>query len=192
MQSGASLGGQASSGTRTGPIQGNTSTTAARRALGVVDYLTLAAIGLVVVLVSLPRLRAFALRENERDAVHMLRLLAGDALRHGEVLRAGGLGALLASNDAHRVRLEDLELVEGGRLRRHGYLFDAREAAPGRWVLRAWPWDHGHTGVGAFQIAPGGALHGHRNADGRLSGPGAPPPALLDPAAAGWVVMRDE
>ncbi|MFO1009913.1 MAG: hypothetical protein U1F29_07615 [Planctomycetota bacterium] len=194
MQSGATLGGPASaSGERT--VQGAQASqegARARRTLGLVDYLTLAAIGLVVVLVSLPRLRAFALRENEQDAMQMLRLLANDAVKHPDVLRAGGLGALLAANDAHRVRLEDLELVEQGRLRRHGYLFDAREAAPGRWVLRAWPWDHGHTGLGAFEIVPGGALHGFANPDGAISGPANPPAPLADPAAAGWTRMAEE
>jgi hypothetical protein len=161
----------------------------ARRGLSAVDYLSLCAIGLVVVLVSLPRLRAFALRENERDALRMLRVLGEDASKHGTVLGAGGLGALLAANDGHRVRLEDLELVDHGRLRRHGYLFDAAELAPGRWVLRAWPWEHGRTGVGVFQLTPGGDVHGFANPAGGFSGPNRPPPPLADPGAAGWVAM---
>lgn len=163
-----------------------------RRGLTAVDYLSLCAIGIVVVLVSLPRLRAFALRENERDALRMLRVLGADASTHGAVLRAGGLGALLAVNDGHRVRLEDLELVDHGRLRRHGYLFDAAELAPGRWVLRAWPWEHGRTGVGAFQLVPGSEVQGYANPGGGFSGPNRPPPALADPRAAGWVAMPAE
>lgn len=168
------------------------SETASRRGLSAVDYLSLCAIGIVVVLVSLPRLRAFALRENERDALRMLRVLGADAAAHGAVLRAGGLGALLAANDGHRVRLEDLELVEQGRLRRHGYLFDAAELEPGRWVLRAWPWEHGRTGVGAFQLVPGAEVHGFANPAGGFSGPNRPPPALADPRTAGWVNVPAE
>lgn len=163
----------------------------ASRQLTLVDYATLLAIGLVVVLVSLPRLRAFALRENELDALRMLRLLASDARAVGPVMHAGGLGALLATHGDHRVRLEDLELVEGGRLRRHGYLFDAVPlvGATGAesWVLRAWPWEHARTGLGAFEIVPGGEVHGWANDDGAFSGPASAPPALLEPRHAGWV-----
>jgi len=161
-----------------------------RRGLRALDYLTLTAIGVVVVLVSLPRLRAFALRENEQDAMRTLRILSNDAVQHAPRLGAGGLGALLATNDTHRVRLDDLEVLGDGRLRRHGYLFDAAETAPGRWQLRAWPWEHEHSGRGAFQQAPGGQLYRWANADGAFSGPARPPPALADPAGAGWSAVR--
>lgn len=191
------------------PAPSQRRTHVASRPLTLVDYATLLAIGLVVVLVSLPRLRAFALRENELDALRMLRVLASDARALGPVMHAGGLGALLATHGDHRVRFEDLELVDGGRLRRHGYLFDAVPVAvPGlaagdgrlaardahgasiavqRWVLRAWPWEHGRTGLGAFEILPGGEVHGCANDDGAFSGPFGAPPPLLEPAQAGWV-----
>lgn len=183
-------------------------TYAEQRTLTLTDYLTLFAIALVVVLVSLPRLRAFALRENELDAVRMLRLLARDASEVQDfagVARAGGLGALLATRTEHRVRLEDLELVGDGRLRRHGYLFDAQpvlvpgaDGAPGapveRWVLRAWPWEHARTGLGAFEVFPGGEVHGHANTDGAFSGPLAPPAGFggersSGASSGGWVKM---
>lgn len=172
----------------------NTATPAVKRrfALSLADAGTLCAIGVVVVLVSLPKLRAFAVRENEFDALRALRLLGADAAAHGGALRAGGLGALLATNDSHRVRLEDVELCADGRLRRHGYLFDAVESESGTWVLRAWPWEYPHTGLGAFQTTVGGAVHGWANADGAFSGPATPPPALRDPVGAGWVPMRVE
>jgi hypothetical protein len=163
-----------------------------RRGLRVLDYVTLLAIGALVVGVSLPRLRAFALRENERDAMHALRLLAADAEREPEVLRAGGLPALLAANGAHRVRLDDVELYGTRQLRRHGYLFDAVEVGTGRFVLRAWPWEHGHTGLAAFETAGGRPLYGSANKNGGYSGPAAPPPALAAPAAAGWLALADE
>lgn len=179
--------------TRSAPaVTGAAPATKRRFALSLADAGTLCAIGVVVVLVSLPKLRAFAVRENEFDALRALRLLASDATARGGALRAGGLGALLATNDSHRVRLEDVELCADGRLRRHGYLFDAVETAPGTWVLRAWPWEHPHTGLGAFLTTPGGAVHGWANADGAFSGPALPPPALLDPVQQGWLPMRAE
>jgi hypothetical protein len=165
----------------------------ARRSLSIADHLTLFVIGLVVVLVSLPRLRRFAVRENENDAIQALRLLSADAADHPEVLDAGGLAALLAASARHQSRLEDVELLDGGRLRRHGYLFDAVESSGG-WMLRAWPWEHGRTGLGVF-VATAEGLVGSPNSEGRWSGPLAPPPAALPPfaapsaAAAGWVAI---
>jgi hypothetical protein len=92
-------------------------------------------------------------------------------------MRAGGLGALLATSVAHRERLQDVELFPDGRLRRHGYLFDALELAPGEWLLRAWPWEHGHSGLGAFEIAPAGALRGcAKRPTAPSAGRRAPPP----------------
>lgn len=159
-----------------------------RRGLSTADHLTLLAIGVVVLLVSLPRLRRFALRENELDAIQALRVLASDAAARPEVLAAGGLGALLATSERHRSRLADLEVLDDGRLRRHGYLLDAVEPEPGRWVLRAWPWEHGRTGLGAF-VATAEGVRGAANENGRWSGPSAPPPARTA-GGVGWVPLR--
>ena len=148
----------------------------AKRGLSVVDAATLALIGVVVVLVSLPRLRRFAIRENETDAIRMLRVLAADALANADAIAAGQVSGLLAASTEHRVRLEDVEVLDDGRLRRHGYVFDAVRAADGRRVLLAWPWEHGRTGLGAFAVEPGGAVLGMPNEDGRISGPENPPP----------------
>ena len=163
---------------------------AEKRGLSIADPLTLLAIGLVVVLVSLPRLRRFAVRENETDAIHALKMLAADAEASPDALAAGGLGALLAASSSHQERFTDVELLEDGRLRRHGYLFDVVRDEAGRACLRAWPWEHGRTGVGAF-VAGGGAVLGFENADGRYSGPASPPvPPRGDAAARSWLVMR--
>jgi len=147
-----------------------------KRGLSLVDAATLLLIGVVVVLVSLPRLRRFAIRENETDAVSMLRVLAADALASGEAIAAGELSGLLAASSEHRVRLEDVEVLEDGRLRRHGYVFEAVRGTDGRPVLLAWPWEHGRTGLGAFAVEPGGPVLGLTNEDGRISGPENPPP----------------
>lgn len=165
--------------------------TAAAIGLGVADYLTLLLIGLVVMLVSLPRLRHFALRENELDALAMLSALGSDMQEWGEALPDGGIGALLAANPRHEDRFEDIEVLPDMRLRRHGYLFDAVEAQPGQWVLRAWPWEHGRTGLGAFVYTPASGLLGHANPDGQFEGEILPPavmPALS--AGRGWVGMQ--
>lgn len=159
------------------------------------DHVTLAAIGLVVVLVALPGLRRFALRENETDAVRMLRLISIEAGAPGELHTAREPGGLLAANtpaqpfatrdlrlvlapgSALQRRLGDIEILADGRVRRHGYLFDWTETPSGNGVLRAWPWEHGHTGIGAFLLFPEFGVLGDANPDGRYSGPDKPPPA---------------
>ncbi|MFN0007535.1 MAG: hypothetical protein ACKVXR_06460 [Planctomycetota bacterium] len=151
------------------------------RSLSLVDAATLALIAIVVVLVSLPRLRRFALRENETDAIAMLRILAVDAIANREALDAGGLSALLAASTGHRVRLEDVEVLDDGRLRRHGYVFESVRDAEDRPVLLAWPWDHGRTGVAAFAVEPGGPVLGLPNGDGRFTGLASPPRDMTDP-----------
>ncbi|MFM7282165.1 MAG: hypothetical protein ACKO32_10340 [Planctomycetia bacterium] len=151
---------------------------AAAIGLSVSDYLTLLLIGLVVMLVSLPRLRHFALRENELDAVAMLNALGEDMSEYSEALPDGGVAALLAANSRHEDRFEDIEVLPDMRLRRHGYLFDAVEPQPGQWVLRAWPWEQGRTGLGAFVYTPAHGLLGHANPDAQFEGEQSPPAVL--------------
>lgn len=161
------------------------------RSLLTLDKLTVIAVLVVVVLVSIPRLRGFALRENELDAMRMLRALAAQpAPANGERLHAGqskssnggrALAALVAQDTGLCRRLEDLEFLAGGHLRRHGYLFDLSSEKPGEPMLRAWPWDHGTTGRGAFVWTPQRGLLGYANTDGRFSGlDGAPSPSEVD------------
>ncbi|MBL8863413.1 MAG: hypothetical protein JNK02_15585 [Planctomycetes bacterium] len=150
----------------------------ASRSLSWVDRLTLGAIGLVVVLVTLPVLRRFGLRENERDAVRTLRVLSaepGSRASRDPRERPFALADLALANDTLRRRLEDLEPLSDGRLRRHGYLFDVTRLPSGEPLLVAWPWEHGHTGSGAFAWTPARGLLGHANRDGRFGGPEAPP-----------------
>jgi hypothetical protein len=163
----------------------------ARASLSAVDYLTLFLIGLVVVLVSLPRLRRFALRENENDAIELLAALGEDLGESSQGLSAGGLPGLLAANARHENRFEDLELLSGGVLRRHGYLFDAEQEQAGEWVLRGWPWDYGRTGLGSFVYSQSEGLVGNENLSGTSDGRARPPRA--DDAHAGqfgWRALR--
>lgn len=153
------------------------------------DRATLAVIALVVVLVSMPRLRRFALRENEADAVRMLRLLAAEMQALEPLSRELDLGALVAQDVRLRERLEDVEVLEGGALRRHGYLFDVAKSAAGERFLRAWPWEHDHTGIGAFLLIRNGDVLGNSNREGRFSGAEHPPLSSASVASGGWVAM---
>lgn len=147
------------------------------------DYVTIAAIVLVVVLVSIPMLRAFALRENELDAMRTLRLLAAHPRPAGVPAERFDLAYLVAHDASLRRRLEDVEFQEGGLVRRHGYLFDITRLQPGEPMLRAWPWSHGTTGLGVFVWTPQRGLLGFSNPDGVFAGPnGAPEPDDIDGA----------
>ncbi len=157
------------------------------RTLSWTDRLTLAAIGLVVVIVTLPVLRGFALRANELDALRTVRALAAQPAVPASVAAPGDLAALAANDRALQRRLEDLEILPDGRLRRHGYLFDVVHAGAGGSMLRAWPWEHGQTGRGAFVWTAQTGLLGHANGEGLFSGPDQAPVQVPGP---GWVRMK--
>jgi hypothetical protein len=148
-----------------------------------VDALTLAAVALVVLLVSLPRLRDLALRENEADAAWLARRLAELSTEDAPAT----LGELFVEEGSLRRLAEDAELLEEGRLlRRHGYLFEL--LPPPRRAVRAWPWEAGRTGRVALVWTPALGLVGHPNADGRWSGERPPAPeAAVD---GGWRRVR--
>jgi hypothetical protein len=154
--------------------------------LSLSGVLTLSAISLVVVLVSLPRLHGFALRENESDAVRMLQLL-GRCVEERDVAAAErpDLCALVRGHPLLLRRLEDCQTVGGTRLLRHGYLFEAFETAPGRWALRSWPWRYGQTGRCVFVWSPETGVRSHPNREALCSGPDAPP-AWPGDRGAGW------
>lgn len=135
----------------------------------------------VLILVSLPRLHAFAVEENETDAAVLTRRLA---LALGEMQSEAAEPSLpsLVEHLGMERRTDDLEWLEDGRLlRRHGYLF--RVVSDGEvQTLRAWPWAHGQTGHTAYFGRPDGTIRRHANADGHWSGP-AGSPAIT---AKGW------
>ena len=130
------------------------------------DVLLLSAVGLLVVLVSLPRLSVFAMQENETDALVLVRTLAELPLR-GDAQAPLVVGDL--DLDQGQRWMRDLEIVDGGaRLARYGYLFDLVEEGEHR-VVRAWPARFGHTGRRAFvhtietQLDQPGTLNEHAN-----------------------------
>lgn len=152
----------------------------------------LVAIGVVLVLVTLPLLRSLALRENERDALRALELLAPLALdpAAGEV----PFPQLLEPDGMLCRRLPDTRLLEDGRvLFHHGYLFEVVQGPRRAPQLRAWPLRHGETGLGVFWSPGPGELLGHPNRGARWSGLDAAPPVppeagtvQLSSGPAGW------
>lgn len=179
-------------------------------------YATLFAIAAVVVVISLPRLREFALRENEADARALLARLGAALEAHAaerplatepalavvDLLETGGAsrgaasdvvpsGPLTSSaNPAHPRGLADAELLDGGRLlRRHGYLFDVASGPDHRIVVRAWPWHAGRTGQRAFVDPLGAPPLAHANPKAEFSGPdGGPALQALGPET-GWTQL---
>ena len=139
------------------------------------DVLTLAAVALVVLLVSLPRLRDLALRENESDALWLTQRLSELAT----VRESRSVQELLEAAPDLRRQIDDAQYLEGGRLlRRHGYAFEVLAqpgAADGSLAVRAWPWRAGRTGGSAFVWTASGGLLGNANRAGRWSGERAPP-----------------
>lgn len=177
-----------------------------RGSISTSGVLSLSAIAMVVVLVSLPRLRSFALRENEADAIHLLRTVAESW--HATPVEARGLGTgalraaaadsggfapdlaeLLRSDHELERRLENCHDLGQGRILRHGYLVEGFELAPGSWALRAWPYRYGQTGRRAFVWIPDQGFSEHLNSDAAFDGPDRPPLGPVS-AAAGWRRVR--
>jgi len=138
------------------------------------DALTLGAVAVVVLLVSLPRLQDLAVRENEGDARWLTARLG--ELCAEPASAPGDIRALLESQPTLTRLLDDAEYLEGGRLlRRHGYLFEIvaaqdERAGCGAATVRAWPWNHERTGRSAYLWRCGEPLRAHANAQGRWSG----------------------
>jgi hypothetical protein len=164
-----------------------------RGRLRALDVVTLASVATVVLLVSLPRLRDLALRENESDARRLAErlgaILVSQAGTNGLATRARGARDVVESEPLLARELGDLEYLEGGSLvRRHGYLFDIVTEESGLpLAVRAWPCVVGRSGERAFVWSAERGLLAHPNR-GRWSGAASRPPAApaelgLDP---GW------
>ncbi|MDE0915021.1 MAG: hypothetical protein OSB57_07555 [Planctomycetota bacterium] len=138
----------------------------------------IAAIALLVCMVSLPRLQSYVQVNNEEDAARSLRVLG----RAGHPGDAPDLATWIASDRSLRHRFLDARVMEeSGLLMQHGYLFHMQrsEGASNRFV--AWPRSTPRTGQAAFLLDADGLMQRHANTDGRWSGPdnrpGAPPDA---------------
>ena len=155
-----------------------------RGALRFSDAAVLAAVGTVVLLVSLPRLRDFALRENETDARALVERLGHVVDRSGGAARNATIEQVVLADETLATQLDDAEFFDDGVLmRRHGYLFEL-DSSEGEAMVRAWPWCHRKTGFAAYAWRPDVKLVGHANKTGDWSGPDAPPRFA---GGAGWL-----
>jgi len=181
-----------------------------RRGLSLTGAISLVSVVCVLVLVSLPRLRDFAVLENTRDARTTVAFLTKELAKYPEASADLRFGDLFEARDL-RHTLSDLELLAAGRLlRRHGYLFtlvpwNAREAVapdeeaddeavrpieagaelpPPPLAVLAWPWEHTRTGTQLILGTSRGEVWVHDNQTLRWSGPRLEVKALDD--MTGW------
>ena len=153
----------------------------------------------VIVIVSLPRLSAFARRENEADALRLVQRLT--QMFDDESLRAAPPANTQALFDrlprASRRLFEDQSAVDGGRvLLRHGYFFEfvrvpTYEGDPeGLLAVRAWPERASGPGAPAFLAFSSAAVLRHPTLTPPPVGLDSPPPVTsFHPSelrAAGW------
>ncbi|HIF40037.1 MAG TPA: hypothetical protein EYQ74_02915 [Planctomycetes bacterium] len=132
----------------------------------------IAAIALLVCMVSLPRLQNYVQCNNEEDAARSLRVLG----RAGSPQESPDLATWIGQDRSLRHRFLDARVLEdSGLLMQHGYLFQMQrpEGLPAQFV--AWPRSAPRTGQAAFMWDGSGNVLRHANADGRWNGPEARP-----------------
>ncbi|HTF87920.1 MAG TPA: hypothetical protein VK843_05890 [Planctomycetota bacterium] len=148
------------------------------------DLAILIGIVAVVVIVSLPRLSAFAQRENEADAQRMVRRLTqlfdDDALNAAPPANTKALFDRLPR--AARRQFEDQTVVDDGRvLLRHGYYFEFVHVpsfagdTQGLMAVRAWPERRSGKGVPSFYGFSSTHVLRHKDLDPAPGGLDAPP-----------------
>ena len=173
----------------------------ARAGLSLTAAVSLVSVVFVLVLVSLPRLRAFVLVENAQDARITVRLLAEEYAALETMEAEPRIATLFEKSSNLRHILSDAESLEGGRLlRRHGYLFafvprvlierdeeseereavrlleaNVQRAEEPHWIL-GWPWGEETTAL--YLANPGGGLYSLQHTHSSWSGPGLDPLAL--------------
>ncbi len=146
--------------------------------------LTIAAVGIVLFLVSVPRVHQFALQDNERDAKSSLLTLFSTVYADDGSASAQRIPAPEAWNQEIKCRLYDAHPSdESALLERHGYLLEHAQRADGSEFLRAWPTRHGATGRSAFLIDSQRGLIENENTDGAWSGTASGRPDGTEP---GW------
>ena len=134
------------------------------------------AVALLVPLVSMNRLEAYARSANESDALQAIELLAREWRLEKE--RPSGaitsLDELIEARSVHH-RLRDARPRSAGTWFYHGYLFRLFEEQSGSALLVAWPRSCGNSGRAAFAATANGGILWDRNDDARYSGLDAPP-----------------
>ena len=163
------------------------------------DLALLIGVVAVVVIVSLPRLTAFAQRENEADAQRLVRRLAQlfdeDSLSSSPPRDTRALFERLPK--AARRQFEDQTILEDGRLvLRHGYYFEFVRVpsfagdTEGWMAVRAWPERAAPKGTPAYFGFSGNVVLSHSSLSPAPFGPDAPPqirsPLPFDLQAHGW------
>ena len=145
-----------------------------------VAYLLLA-LGLLVFVVTMPRLREHVVHGNTLEASESLLLVGEFAYERGH----GDLLALLRDEAFLRHRLRDARRSRGtGRLCHHGYLMDDTTLPDGQRAFSAWPIEYDRTGRDAWLVTQDGTLWRHANG-GRWSGESRPL-VRTDLRADGW------
>ena len=147
--------------------------------------LTLSAVGIVLFLVSVPRVHQFALQDNERDATSSLLILSKTVQAAEGDPSARQLSLPGTWDQEINCRLYDAHAAEGSSIiQRHGYLLELAHRTDGTDFLRAWPTKHGATGRSAYLLDPERGLREHPNTDGAWSGATSQRPDGTEP---GWL-----
>lgn len=162
------------------------------------DALLIAAILGLVLVVSLPRIEAYARTTNERDARLVTALLGERLLQEGRGELSADLPALVADDEYLEHRLRDARrLPETEILLFHGYYYRLDRPTG---TLYAWPRLAGGTGRPAFAFRAGAGLFVHPNERRRWSGqvagrasevtPEVLPAAPIPRDACGWTPLE--
>ena len=146
--------------------------------------LILSAVGVVVFLVSVPRVHQFALQDNERDAISSLLALSGAVHASEGEPRCESLPLQSTWDREMSRRLCDAHQEEKSSLiQRHGYLLELAHHVDGTPFIRAWPSEHGATGRTAYLLDKEQGLIKHANTGGSWSGTESMRPDGTEP---GW------
>ena len=166
---------------------------------GVPAGLLIAAIALLVVLVSLPRFHAHAMDANRADARITLDVLGAAAFK-GDLSSSlslaegpGALSRLVGETPTLTHRFPDARVAEDtGQFLHHGYRVDTGFVLDGleSWpALVTWPDRFTDTGDAAFALTRDGRMFGHPNR-GLWSGGGSGL-RTVDLSDESWVLLRD-
>ena len=160
--------------------------------------LLVVAIALLVPIVSMARLEAYARQANESDALTALALLS-DALEERDVPPESLEELMQVPSIRHR--LSDARRAAAGVWSYHGYLLRMERATSGAPALVAWPRSFGRSGRAAYAARSGDGLYQHGNRAGAFSGheaqavfetPSESGEPLLAGSSDGWQPLQAE
>jgi len=144
--------------------------------------LTLSAVAGLLFLVSVPRVHQLAVHDNQRDAMSAVLFLVPPVFNDADLEAALPSNESLSQELGHR--LSDVRYDSKSRLiRRHGYFLDVGLTPDRHEIIRAWPEQHGRTGVDAFFYDRSRGLLSNPNTSAAWSGADSIRP---DGTEAGW------